>query len=137
MRSLALLLALTLVGCETEFDQSTRPENLTGTYTLQSWGGQTLPVVLADSEDGKLEVVAGVLTVNADRTWSEDLDARQTSSSGVVSTGTFHDDGGWSYVRDYVYLLFTGTENPKFTGVVSGGTITLHLVSGQHLVYVR
>jgi hypothetical protein len=137
MRRLAVLLVLALLGCETEMDQSTRPEHLPGTYTLQSWGGRSLPTVFRETADAKDEITGGRLTVSADRTWSQEFDVRETSSSGAVQTGTLHDEGGWSYVRDYTYLLFTASDSSIFSGVPVGGTITLQLVSGEQLVYKR
>jgi hypothetical protein len=135
-RLLALAALLFTAACNNEIDQSTRPDNLTGTYHLVTYGGTLLPVpIRADSV--KLEVLSGVLLVNADGTWSETLGIR-TSFKGNTNVENVINAGTWSNVREVAYMSFYDKVNGyAFSGTGSGGTIVLNTVSGDQLVYRR
>ena len=138
MRRLALCLSLSLavVGCSTEIDTSTRPDNVVGTYRLVTWGGQPLPTTIRSDSTGRAQVLSGELTLSADRSWTETTQVKVTPAVGAVTTAPVVSRGNWSFVRDYAYMLFNDkTQGYQFSGMAAGGGITLDLVSGAKLVY--
>jgi hypothetical protein len=135
-RFLALAAVVTLSACSQEIDQSTRPENLVGGYTLVSYGGSQLPAVLR-SDSVKVEVLSGQLILTADQGWSETLAIRTTfkgTSQTVESIGA----GTWSNVRDFAYISFNDKVNGyAFSGMAAGRTVALNTVNGDQLIYRR
>ena len=137
MRRLLALAALVFAtACNNEIDQSTRPDQLTGTYHLVTYGGTALPVVVR-SDSVRLEVLSGQLTVTGDGQWSEALGVKSsfkgnTNVDNIISAGT------WSNVREIAYISFYDKVNGySFSGTASGGTIVLNTVGGDQLVYRR
>ena len=135
-RLLALAAVFLLAACNNEIDQSTRPDNLTGTYKLVTYGGTLLPVTIR-SDSVKVEVLSGQLIINPDATWSEALGVK-TSYKGNSNVDNVISAGSWSNVRDIAYMSFYDKVNGySFSGTGSGGTIVLNTVSGDQLVYRR
>ncbi len=135
-RSLPLFALAVLGACTNEIDQSTRPENIVGSYQLVSYGGAALPAIIT-ADSGIVTVVSGNLILTAERGWSETVGVTATirgvtSSAPVVSSGT------WSQVRPLAYLAFSDTVNGyRFSGMAAGGSIILETVSGRQLIYRR
>lgn len=138
MRRIPLLLALALLlsSCMSEIDQSTRPENVAGSYQLVSFGGTTLPArVRADSVT--IDVISGRLELNRDATWSETLETTSTFR-GQTQTLPSSTSGRWSLLRDFAYISFKDIINGyTFSGTASGGTVIMETVAGKRLVYRR
>ncbi len=135
-RLLALAAVLLLAACNNEIDQSTRPDNLTGTYKLVTYGGTLLPVAIR-SDSVKMEVLSGQLIINPDGTWSEAIGIK-TSFKGNSSVDNVITAGSWSNVRPLAYMSFYDKVNGySFSGTGSGGTIVLNTVAGDQLVYRR
>ncbi|MEO7456934.1 MAG: hypothetical protein ABIY52_11790 [Gemmatimonadaceae bacterium] len=137
MRRILALAALVLLGaCNNEIDQSTRPEQLAGTYHLVTYGGTVLPVVVR-SDSVRREVLSGQLIVTTDGQWSEALSLK-TSFKGNSSVDNVISAGSWSNVREIAYMSFYDKVNGySFSGTASGGTIVLNTVGGDQLVYRR
>lgn len=135
MRRLCLLLALALVaGCTNEIDQSTRPENIVGTYQLVSFAGARLPARIR-TDSVVTDVISGRLVLNADATWSETVEVT-SRFRGQTQTLPSVSSGQWSLLRDYAYITFNDVVNGyTFTGTASGGSVVVETVSGQLLVY--
>ena len=138
----ALLLSLVLAlfvaaGCSNEIDESTRPSNLAGTYTLSTYDGRVLPALIGSDRAGDYVVTAGSFVLNADHTWSEEYNVVHrlgTQQDIQTSLGA----GSWSQVREYSYMLFNDRQNAyQFSGTASGRTLTINSVAGGRLVYLR
>ena len=138
MRRLAALLAVVfLSACTPEIDQSTRPEAVTGTYSLHSYAGRSLPALVSSDSAGTWEVVSGELVIAADQSWSETVNFRFTKGT-LVQTSTFGSSGSWVFMRDYAYMMFNDkVDNTQFSGTAAGGSVTLELVNGNSLVFRR
>jgi len=138
MRRIASLLALVaLTACSTDIDQSTRPDNIAGTYHLASLGGAPLPVpTMVDSTT--FQLVSGELVMTANGMWTEDLAFTTLSPTGVKQATTSSGAGTWVILRDQAYIAFMDRLNAySFSGVGSGNMIVLESIGGQRMVYQR
>ena len=138
MRRLAALLGLAvLTACSTDIDQSTRPDNLAGTYHLVSLAGAPLPApTTIDTVSAQL--VSGDLVLTANGTWTETLSLTTASPTGLKQLMTSSGAGRWVILRNFAYIAFTDRINAySFSGVGSGNTVVLQTVGGQEMVYRR
>jgi hypothetical protein len=135
-RYLALLAFAALGACNSEIDQSTRPDNIVGSYQLLSFGGTTLPATIrADSIN--LQVIEGTLTLASDGAWSEVI-SLQVRAGGMTQVQAITTFGSWNNVRPTAYISFFDKVNSyQFSGTASGGTVVLNTVNGEELVYRR
>ena len=118
-RALGVLFAAAVLACGGD---STSPESIEGVYALQTINGGALPAVVYQDDAGKVEVVAGAITLGPGTKWSISLTARATLE-GVVSTNTETLDGTWS--RSASTLTLTSADGDVETLVLSGRTLTL------------
>ena len=102
----------------------TDPGSVSGTYTLQTVNGDALPAVLFQDETTLLEVTAGSITLNQDRSCSTSMSLRQTQD-GVVATET--ETGVCTYALDSGSITVTDSANPltPTTGSLTGSSITV------------
>ena len=123
-RRLTALLLLAIAACGG--DKITDPAAaISGTYTLQTVNGGSLPaLVFADAEE-KDEVTAGSLTLGPNRTWGVELTVLVTDLTdnsaiaiGLATNGTYTINGS------SVTLSALGIGAP-LTGTVSGGKLTV------------
>ena len=137
MRRFAALLALTFLwACTDEIDESTRPENIVGTYRLVTYGGSTLPTTRLVNTVA-VQVLAGDLTLTADRNWTEALTLK-TTTGGASQTFIEKGAGSWAIVREFAYISFNDKLNAfQFSGTASGRTIVLQSAGGAEMVYRR
>ncbi len=137
LRRVVALFALAALGaCSNEIDQSTRPDNLVGTYQLVSYGGSALPVSTR-LDTVPTTLISGELVLSADKSWSETL-MLQSTSLGATRTYTQLGSGGWTILRDYAYVSFTDRLNAySFSGTASGGTVVLQSADGSEMIYRR
>jgi hypothetical protein len=135
-RFLALLAIVALGACNQEIDQSTRPDNIVGSYHLVSFGGTILPATIrADSVN--LQVLDGTLTLASDGQWSETI-SLQVRSAGATQVQAVTSFGNWNNIREVAYIsFFDKANNYQFSGTASGATIVLNTVNGEQLVYRR
>ena len=120
-RALGVLFAAAVLACGDSGD-STSPESIEGVYTLQTINGGALPAVVYEDEAGKIEVVAGAITLGPGTKWSISVTARVTVEA-EVSTNTDTLDGTWS--RSGSTLTLTSADGDTETLVLSGRTLTL------------
>ena len=138
MRRLAAILGLAaLAACNTDVDQSTRPDNIAGTYHLASLGGAPLPVPVAiDSTSFQLE--SGELVMTADGSWTESLTFTTVSRTGGRQATMSSGGGTWIILRDQAYIAFMDRLNSySFSGVGSGNQIVLRNLRDEAMVYRR
>ena len=103
-------------------DDGTRPESVVGTYTLQTVGGEGLPVVLEENPTFLLELTAGIVTLNQDLSCTNSLTSRETRD-GTVTTGTNTDV--CTYTLNNGAITLTISANNTISGSISGSTLTL------------
>lgn len=137
MRRYATVVALTILGaCTNDIDQSTRPENVAGTYRLVTYAGSALPTT-RQAGAATVRVLSGELVIGADFTWTEALTLRPTTPA---TSQTFMELGAgtWNIIREYAYIAFTDSKNAyRFSGVASGRTIVLQSADGAEMIYRR
>ena len=138
MRRIASLLALVaLTACSTDIDQSTRPDNIAGTYHLASLGGAPLPVPTT-IDSTTFQLVSGELLMTANGMWTEELAFTTLSPTGVTQAVTSSGAGSWIILREQAYIAFMDRLNGySFSGVGSGNQIVLETIGGQRMVYRR
>ena len=138
MRHIASLLALVaLTACNTDIDQSTRPDDIAGTYHLASLGGTPLPVPTT-IDSTSFQLVSGELVMTANGMWTEELALTTLSPTGVKQAATSSGAGSWIILRNQAYIAFTDRLNSSsFSGVGSGNMIVLETTGGQRMVYRR
>ena len=138
MRHIASLLTLVaLTACNTDIDQSTRPDNIAGTYHLASLGGTPLPATTT-IDSTSFQLVSGELVMTANGMWTEELAFTTLSPTGVKQATTSSGAGTWIILRNQAYIAFTDRLNAySFSGVGSGNMIVLETTGGQRMVYRR
>jgi hypothetical protein len=138
MRRLACtLLLLVAAGCGS--DKSTAPKRLEGTYTMQSLGGESLPMVYYQDSTGaeQAELLSGSITINADGTFSAPWSFRVTSNGQISS---FEETCTGPFTRTGNSITITETDNGGFCGVTADGewdgdnTLTF---TDEEIVYTR
>src|SRR5438105_15543976 len=108
-------LAMLLVACGGS--TAAGPETLSGTYTLRTVDGKTVPAVVFQDSQERDEVLSGSITLSSDKSWSGILAVRATDlTSSQVFPQTFPIGG---------------------TYTVSGGSITLTDTANHHLLRRR
>src|SRR5260221_3673773 len=136
MRSAAALLCLILgVACSKEYDQSTRPEQVAGTYTLTQYKGAALPAIVRTDSTGILRLMSGPLVIGADHTFSETLSFTLTSPVGAATSQIDLRQGTCSMVREFALMYFHGTRNCQtYTGTAAGGIQVIETVKNMLLI---
>ena len=86
-RVVLTFLALGLVACG---DDGIGPEDVAGTYTLQTIDGNPPPWVTFQIGADKIEVTAGSVTLNADMTCSLSTTFRATLSGNITTNTETH-----------------------------------------------
>lgn len=149
-------LGFALVACG---DDSTGPESITGTYTLQSIDGEVLPAFLAvPTEAITIEITAGSVTLEKNMTCLISLSLRGTVD-GTVSTGRTETEGcTYTFTGSQAEFAIAVTFSartvsgggsifaPLFgsildafglrSGSVAGSTLTLNSLIDGHTVFI-
>ena len=143
-RLLAVILTgVTLASCGGDDSTGLDGTSITGTYELQSVGGEPLPCChsLSHTPDGfqEMEIEGGTWSLNDDDTWSASfvvhtriLDlagalVEEASEAIPFGTGSFVDTDG--------DLLFTTGDGTTYRGSISGRTLTVMLFQDVPAVY--
>ena len=119
---LAAVLPLSACG-----DGGTGPSaaDVTGMYTLQTANGASLPAVLFQMEENRIEVTSGRITLNQNRRFSESFTYRQTFE-GITETVTETDQGTYTQNNSTVVLRYgTGEE---YSVSVTGDLMTAEIL---------
>jgi hypothetical protein len=132
-RTFLTLAASTLVVAACS-DAPTGPDpRAVGGYALLSINGQPLPMRVGVAGPSSTDIVEGMMTINADATYSLRLDVQttvyQTTQPGHVSTA-----GAWSFGsytwRGSAYRFFDTQGNLVATGTVSGTEVVFTFTDG-------
>ncbi len=123
-RVFLLFMSFGLVACS----GGTGPEDIVGTYTLETVDGEELPVVVEEIETYIFELTAGSMTLSGDTSCSLSLTQRLTED-GTVTTGT--NTIVCTYVFDDGALTLTlPPENSTISGSIADSTVTLMADAG-------
>jgi hypothetical protein len=137
MRRFAALLAVLLVAaCTNEIDTSIRPGAVVGSYSMRSYGGETLPTTITDDQGNTMELVSGELVISPDRSWSESR-VYQITDGGVAQQITFGTNGSWALVDGAAMQFNDKVRGYQFTGTAAGGSVTLSLNDGATAIYTH
>lgn len=96
-----------------------------GSYTLQSVDGHSLPVVLFEGENNKLEVVAATLTLTASNAVKHDVTFRVTIEGVVQPLAPVSCPGTYQRNGSTISLTMTDTDD------CGGGTFSANFTSGN------
>jgi hypothetical protein len=123
-------LVLGLVACG---DDVMGPEDIAGTYTLQSIDGHTLPwVILQVGNTYSIKVTAGSITINQNMTCSRSITATLTDG-GTVTTVTDTDVGTYTFVNGAIMLTWA-SDGSTDSGSIVGSQFTL-TTDGDVLIF--
>ena len=117
-----VFLAVLIFGVTACGGDGTGLENVIGTYLLETIDGDPLPWVLLQVGDNKLEVSAGSVTLNADRTCSDSL-TLETTQSGNVESDTASEL--CTYTTDGQAITLTYTDDTVSDGTIIGSALTI------------
>ncbi len=135
LAALVLLLAGGLLTASGDGGDATGPSGISifGTYTLQTIDGTSLPFVVIQVGNDKIEITAGSVRINSDNPYSVSLTARVTEA-GTVTTETKTITGTFSTTGSDIQFSDQGDGNGPFTGSISGNTLTI-IEDGDSLVF--
>ena len=130
-RSLLFLLVSVLgLSC----DNSTGPDDLLGTWRLQTVSGQALPYILEQNATRKVELTGETVTLIASGRQTMVTSFRVTDG-GTVMTESIPAPGDYTVDGDTVLLTFDSDED-EYTAIVKGDTMTINDI-GLTFVYRR
>jgi hypothetical protein len=117
---------LVLPGCS---DDSSGPEDTrwVGTYTLELYGGHTLPVLLVQMENEKHEVTAGSMVLTENLRFSSSYTIRITVAGDVTWATS---DFSGTVAKNGNALTFTYSHGAVYAGSLSGDTLEFYQEPG-------
>ena len=122
-------LVLVLVACG---DGVIGPEDIAGTYTLQSVNGHTLPWVMQVGTTQSMELTEGSITINQNMTCSRSLKLTETDG-GTVTTVTNTDGGTYTLVNGAITFTWD-SDGSTDSGSIGGSQLTI-TVDGDVLIF--
>ena len=127
---LTLLVSVVLVSC----DDATGPDDLLGTWRLESVSGQPLPYILEQDGTRKVELTGETVTLLASGRQTMVTSFRVTEGTNVF-TESIPASGNYTVDGSTVLLTFD-TDEDKYTAIVNGETMTIDDI-GLTFVYRR
>lgn len=127
---LSLLMSVAVLSC----DNATGPDDLLGTWRLESVSGHSLPYILEQNETLKIELTGETVTLLASNRQTMVTSFRITDN-GAVSTESVPASGDYVVNGSTVLLTFDNDED-TYTAIVSGETMTINDI-GLTFVYRR
>lgn len=110
------------------------PDAAVGVYTLTTINGQALPVVIEQAGNDKAEITAGVVTLKADKTFTDITQVRVTVS-GNVSSQTENAAGTWT--RQVNTVQFTPAGFTAYSMTWDGGNRLTQVIDAFTLIYIK
>jgi hypothetical protein len=129
-RFLVLALALSF-GCGSDSSTGPSAASITGSWSLQTINGASLPYTYAQQGTNKAEVLSDVATADAHGAYTE-LTTIRITVNGTATTQSVSDAG--TYTLNGTALVLTSNDGSSVTGSVNGNTFTL-AVDGFAYVY--
>ena len=116
-------LTLGVAGCQ----DSTNPSAvLSGTYTLRTVNGNSLPTVTYEDATLTEEVLSGQITLDRNGNYTDVVTLRDTYHNGSGSeTYTDPINGYWTLSGDQLTLTNQNNPNNPYYATVSGGQLTV------------
>jgi len=108
------------------------PENVSGTYNLETISGNSLPVTQTDDSTGTVTFTAGSIILNANGTASISTTGTATID-GTTTTFTFGGSGTFELVAPSA-IRFTFPDEETGSGTLDGDRITI-IGEGDSFVY--
>lgn len=137
MRALAKVAAIGLLGVVVaacgDGNGINEPQEIAGTYALQSVNGEALPVVLFEGSGYRLEVTAATYVLASGGTFTNGATFRETEG-GVATTSTETLTG--QYTVSGSAVTFTDSDGDVIAGTISGNSLTFS-EDGMTAVFVR
>lgn len=131
-----MVIAFVLSGCGKDAT-GTSHKGIFGTYTLQSWNGDPLPILISydifDPAD-KFVWTSGELVLNRNATFHRTFYYQRTKG-GQVTTEELSDSGTFTHADSTVALSRNGTAKPV-NGIINGRMLTF-TADGVVSVYQR
>lgn len=125
-----LVAALLFTACS---DDGTGPEaSLAGTYTLRTVNGQNLPFTFFQAAGYKAEILSDTYTVNANGTFSNTAQFRETEGTTVTTTSETY-TGTWTQSGNAI--VFKDNEGDSQTATFTGGNTLTMTAEGLVAVY--
>ena len=127
---LSLLVSVVLVSCH----DATSPEDLLGTWRLESVSGQPLPYILEQEGTRKVELTGETVTlITSDRQTM--VTFFRVTDKGNVFTESVPAPGNYTVNGSTLLLTFDADED-TYTAIVTGDTMTIDDI-GLRFVYRR
>ncbi|MFL5614958.1 MAG: hypothetical protein ACJ796_14940 [Gemmatimonadaceae bacterium] len=125
MRMAIGILLLTLaVGCGSDKINGPGNESVVGSYALKTMNGATLPTVVIQTPDDKLEVITGTLDLHTDGSYLLVFDLRETQGTAVTDDQSIESG---TYSRSNTAVSFHPSDNSGVwsASYASGGILTV------------
>jgi hypothetical protein len=127
---LSLLVSVVVLSCH----DATGPDDLLGTWRLESVSGQPLPYILEQDVTRKVELTGETVTLLASGRQTMETFFRVTEG-GTVFTESIPASGDYTVNGSAVLLTFD-TDEDEYTAVVNGDTMIIDDI-GLRFVYRR
>lgn len=113
-----------LFGCASD---PLRPVDVAGTYALSFADGQSLPVLLGQTNEGSIFVTAGSLTLTEEGQYSlaVDFEVRSGASDDLIVQTTFQDTGNYDLGNDERIVFLSTIEQGNLVGSASGSRVNV------------
>ena len=129
------LVAVALTACGGDKATGPNSEAITGSYALKTVDGASLPVVVAQEVNAKLEVTSATLSLNGDNTYSFTVQLRETQGT-TISTGSSSEVGTYQRTNNAVAFHPSDNSGDWSAAYATGGTLTA-IIEGTTLVFQR
>lgn len=118
-RVFAAIALAAVVACGEGSTEPARVE-VVGTYQLQSYNGAALPVVVNQDANGRVEMTANTINVNADQTYSQIIGYRFVANSGAATSTQVSASGTYTAVNGAMSFTRLSPSLGGFSATVSG-----------------
>jgi hypothetical protein len=95
------------LGCSSDLTFAP-PGDFTGSYSMRSVDGATLPTAISSNGTAFVEIIGGTVDLDSDSTWLGRTNFRITTAGGVQHD-TQADSGRWSLIGDSLRFNPAGT----------------------------
>ncbi|MFL5614542.1 MAG: hypothetical protein ACJ796_12850 [Gemmatimonadaceae bacterium] len=120
-----MLAALTMLLVACGGDTVSGPAQITGTYTLRTVNGSSLPATFYQDEIERDDFFAGNVSLASDNSWTGSLSVNAVAlSGGTLFNGALPVSGTYSLNTGSI-TLSDAAHGLVMTGTISGGTLTV------------
>ena len=112
---------VTLAACGGDGSWNAGPASVTGTYTLRTINGSSLPYTVVQLDDNKFELTVAAITLKDGGIWTGAATIRVTEG-GTVTTMPSAISGTYTLTDTVITLV---SSESTISGTVDGGTLRL------------